>query len=68
MKINKRKLDYYNYTNNWPCANENYNKAHGLPTMQEWGFLNRVRNATYGMMREHVTQRDIKRFLETYTK
>ena len=63
MKITKKMVDYYNNNKgifSMPSFNEAYNKAHGIPSRDEWAVIHRVYNENFGMSKGKVTMNMIK--------
>ena len=63
MKITKKMVDYYNSARgvfSMPSFNEAYNKAQGIPSREEWAFINRVHADNFGICRGKVTMKMIK--------
>lgn len=60
MRITKKVLDYYNAHRPTPGYNEHYNKAHGMPSMKQWSFMNRVRYENFGIGGGKLTMKMIR--------
>ena len=67
MKISKKVLDKFD-KNGWGCANDNWNLAHGFPTMEQRSFLLKVYSSKYGICGggKKITMKDVKEYNEIY--
>ena len=65
MKIPKKIVDRFDI-NDWGCANDNWNLAKGLPTVEQRAWLIRVHYSKYGICGYHqrLTMKDLKEFNE----
>ncbi len=63
MKITQKMIDYYNNNRSvfdMSSFNEDYNKAHGIPSMKELAFIHTVHAHNFGICRGKVTMKMIK--------
>jgi hypothetical protein len=66
MKITQKDLDYYNTKKgifDMPSFNEDYNKAHGIPSQQKWGIMQKVHGDKFGICEGKVTMKMIREAL-----
>ncbi len=65
MKIPKKILDNF-CIHDWGCANDNWNIANNLPTVEQRAYLIQVYHSTYGYFGNgRLKMKDLKNYKES---
>ena len=68
-KITSRIVNAYNaYRHDFQCANDNWNKANGRPTVAQHAVLEYIRHKVFGVMGGRLTLKHVNTYLDVASK